>query len=96
MEIVASLLEASMKGATKTRMMYRAYVSYGQLKEYVEFLQRKELLNFDQQTQMYNLTAKGLHYLNVYSEIRDLFDLNESSTAQQSSISEKKLVPVVA
>ena len=35
-EIVAMILEAANGGATKTRIMYKAFLSYAQLREYLQ------------------------------------------------------------
>ena len=37
-EIVAMILEAANGGATKTKIMYKAFLSYAQLKEYLSVL----------------------------------------------------------
>ena len=37
-EIVSMILEAANGGATKTRIMYKAFLSYAQLKEYLSVL----------------------------------------------------------
>ncbi len=61
-----------MGGATKTRLMYNAYLSYSQLREYLAFLQEKNLMMYDDKVHVYKLTEKGLHFLNVYNEVGDL------------------------
>jgi predicted transcriptional regulator len=37
-EIVSNILDATNGGATKTKIMYAAFLSYGQLKEYLSVL----------------------------------------------------------
>ena len=37
-EIVSMILETANGGATKTKIMYNAYLSYNQLKEYISIL----------------------------------------------------------
>ena len=37
-EIISVILEAANGGATKTRIMYKAFLSYAQLKEYLSVL----------------------------------------------------------
>ena len=75
-----------MRGTTKTRLMYSAYLSYAQLKEYLAFLREKDLLAYDADTQLFRLTERGLHFLNIYGEVSELLtpenktELNETTT----------------
>jgi predicted transcriptional regulator len=78
-EIIAMILQAANNGATKTRIMYGAYLSYAQVKEYLEFLQGKELLMYEQGTQLYRLTEKGMHFLRAFDQISDMMSVNGSS-----------------
>jgi predicted transcriptional regulator len=71
-EISAMILESSRAGATKTRIMYKAYLSYGQMTEYLRFLQESELLRFEEEKQLYRVTEKGLRFLNASYEINEL------------------------
>ena len=71
-EIVAMILEAASIGATKTRIMYKAYLSYTQVKEYIAFLEGNELLSYEQGTQLYKTVEKGYKFLRSYSEISEL------------------------
>jgi len=71
-EIVAMILEAARSGATKTKIMYKAYLSYTQVKEYITFLQDNELLAYEQGTQLYKISEKGYKFLRSYSEISEL------------------------
>jgi len=71
-EIVAMILEAARTGATKTKIMYKAYLSYTQVKEYIAFLQDNELLSYEQGTQLYKINEKGYKFLRSYGEISEL------------------------
>ena len=71
-EIVAMILQSARSGSTKTRIMYKAYLSYTQLKEYLRFLQDNDLIKYEEGTQLYRITAKGRHFLEAYDEISDL------------------------
>lgn len=73
---MATILRVAMRGASRTRLMYGAYLSYAQLKDYISFLQDKGLLIYDESTQMYRLTEKALKFLNVYDEFNDLLSLD--------------------
>ncbi len=58
-EIVAMILEAANGGATKTKIMYKAFLSYVQLKEYLSVLIENNLLEYLDGTQTYKTTEKG-------------------------------------
>jgi predicted transcriptional regulator len=45
-EIVSSILDAANGGATKTKIMYIAFLSYSQLKEYLSILIENNLIEF--------------------------------------------------
>ena len=71
-EIVAMILESARSGATKTKIMYKAYLSYTQVKEYIAFLQDNELLAYEKGTQLYKISEKGYKFLQSYGEISEL------------------------
>ena len=71
-EIVEMILQATRSGATKTKIMYKAYLSYTQVKEYLSFMLENELIKYEEGTQLYRISEKGLHFLQVYNEISDL------------------------
>jgi predicted transcriptional regulator len=68
-DIVATILEAANGGATKTRIMYKAYLSYAQLKEYLSILVGNGLLEYEEGELKYKTTEKGLRFMRTYSEI---------------------------
>jgi predicted transcriptional regulator len=47
-DIVSQILEAANGGATKTKIMYKAYLSYAQLKEYLSVLVENGLLDYQE------------------------------------------------
>jgi predicted transcriptional regulator len=63
------MLEAANGGATKTKIMYAAYLSYAQLKEYLAVLLEGGLLEHIPTEQKYRTTEKGLRFLKSYSQI---------------------------
>jgi len=71
-EIVGNILDAANGGATKTKIMYTAFLSYNQLKEYLSVLIETNLIEYLKETQTYKTTEKGLNYLDMYNEIRKL------------------------
>ncbi|OLB91535.1 MAG: hypothetical protein AUH25_02380 [Thaumarchaeota archaeon 13_1_40CM_38_12] len=74
-EIISMILDSATAGATKTKIMYKAYLSYTQLKEYLSFLEGNEMIMYEQGTQLYRVTDKGRKFINVYSEIGDMMSL---------------------
>ena len=71
-EIVATMLEAANEKATKTKIMYVAFLSYQQLKEYLSVLIENNLIEYIEETQTYKTTEKGLNYLKMNNEIGEL------------------------
>jgi len=71
-EIVAMILEAGNGGATKTRIMYKAFLSYAQLREYLSVLIENNLLEYLEGSQTYKTTEKGLNFLKMHNEIGEL------------------------
>jgi predicted transcriptional regulator len=81
-EIVAMILEAANGGATKTRIMYKAFLSYAQLREYLSVLIENNLLEYLEGLQNYKTTEKGLNFLKMHNEIGELL---------QTSIKEQRI-----
>ena len=71
-EIVGDILEATNGGATKTKIMYKAFLSYGQLKEYLSVLIENNLIEYIDGTHKFKTTEKGLNYLKMHNEIGEL------------------------
>jgi len=71
-EIVSMMLEAANGGATKTRIMYKAFLSYGQLREYLSVLIENNLIEYLEGIQSYKTTEKGLNLLKMHNEIGEL------------------------
>ena len=71
-EIVGNILDAANGGTTKTKIMYKAFLSYGQLKEYLALLIEKNLLEYFDGTHKFKTTEKGLYFLKMNSEIGEL------------------------
>ena len=71
-EIASMILQAVTTGATKTKIMYKAYLSYTLVKEYIEFLQENDLIKYEKLTKQYRITDRGLKFLRSYDQILDL------------------------
>jgi predicted transcriptional regulator len=73
-EIASRILESAASGTTRTKIMYKAYLSYAQLKEYLPVLEENGLLAYDKGEQIYRTTQKGLHFLNITNSLQDMME----------------------
>ena len=71
-DITVLILEAANGGATKTKIMYKSFLSYAQLKEYLTMLLENELLEYEETLQNFRTTEKGLQLLQLYNKIDSL------------------------
>ncbi len=71
-EIIATMLKAGLRGASKTKLMYSAMLSYEQLQAYLKFTQEKGLIGQDGESPRYTTTAKGMRFLERYAKIGHL------------------------
>ena len=71
-EIVSMILDAANGGATKTKIMYKAFLSYAQLREYLSVLIENSLLEYLEGNQKYKTTEKGLNLLKMHNEMGEL------------------------
>ena len=92
-EIIDSMLRSIRSGATKTHIMYRAYMSYSQLKEYLKLLEERQLIKYEPGTQVYVLTDKGLRFMNAYDKINQLVpSINEDKSQTEDRVNEFPVV----
>jgi predicted transcriptional regulator len=76
-EIVVLLLDAANGGAaTKTKLMYRAYLSFNQLREYLAFLVENDLIEYEQGMQTYRTTEKGIRLLQMQNTMDEIAPIN--------------------
>ncbi len=71
-EIISMILDSVSSGATKTKIMYKAYLSYAQLKDYLSFMEKNELVKHDDGTQVYRITEKGIKLMRLCEEVGDM------------------------
>jgi predicted transcriptional regulator len=57
-EIVSMIPDVANGGATKTKMMYKAFLSYHQLKEYLLMLIENDLIEYLDGAQTFRTTKK--------------------------------------
>jgi predicted transcriptional regulator len=72
-DIISDILDAANErsGVGRTRIMYKAFLTYVQLKEYLPALTDNGLLRYDVDTHTFKTTEKGLRFLNTYNQIYD-------------------------
>jgi predicted transcriptional regulator len=69
-QIIATARETD--GVTKTKIMYKAYLSFAQLKEYLKLLTDSELLEHIPERNTYRTTDKGIKMLEACSAMNHL------------------------
>ena len=62
-DIVATILDAAIDGTTKTKIMYKAFLSYAQLKEYLGVMVENGLLAYEEGEVKYKTTEKGIKFM---------------------------------
>ena len=78
-EIISMILDAANGGTTKTKIMYKAMLSYNQLKEYLSVLIENNLIEYRDGTKISRTTEKGLNLLKIYNEMTELLPITATS-----------------
>ena len=68
-DIAAAILEIANGGSIKTRIMYKAFLSFPQLKEYLGTLTDGGLLKYAEEERVYYTTEKGKRFIKMYREV---------------------------
>jgi predicted transcriptional regulator len=72
-EIVGLLLDAANGGgATKTKLMYKAYLSFNQLREYLSLLVENGLIEYEEGMRTYRTTQKGIRLLQIQNTMDEI------------------------
>ncbi len=74
-EIVSMILEAADGFATKTRIIYKAFLIFSQLREYLSLLVENNLLEYIEGSKTYKTTEKGFNLLKMHNEIGELLKI---------------------
>ncbi len=74
-EIVGNILDAANGGTSKTKIMYTAFLSFGQLKEYLSVLVENNLIEYLEGANKYKTTEKGLNFLKMHNQIEELLQV---------------------
>jgi predicted transcriptional regulator len=76
-ELASNILEAANGGgASKTKIMYKAFLSYAQLKDYLAMLIENRLLS--REGDNYKTTSKGIRFLQTTQELGSLLEIHAS------------------
>jgi len=73
-DIIGLILEAANGGATKTKIMYKSYLSFAQLRDYLAMLTEQGLVEYEEIGQRFRTTTKGLRVLQIQNQINEEFD----------------------
>ena len=66
------MLEIARDGAIKTRIMYKAFLSFPQLKEYLDILMKGGLLRYDKETRLFFATEKGKQFIANINNVEEM------------------------
>ena len=73
MEIIASVLAAARSGRiTRTRLMYKSFLSVFQVREFLTILIERGLISYDEETRTLRTTERGIRTLQAYNELCEL------------------------
>jgi predicted transcriptional regulator len=84
-QMLSTINDSGTEGVTKTSIMYKAFLSYAQLKEYLSFMVEKGLIeevpkqikdNRDNEKLVYKITNRGLRLLEISNEIESIVGLD--------------------
>jgi predicted transcriptional regulator len=70
-DIIGLILEAANGGASKTSIMYKAYLTFTQMREYLGLLIQKGLIEYEEGLQKYRTTEKGMRVLQMCNQINE-------------------------
>ena len=85
-EIISMILDSVTVGTTKTKIMYKAYLSYTQLKEYLSLLEESGMIAYENGAQVYKITEKGRKFLKLSIEIDDMVSSKPEETLSRITI----------
>ncbi len=93
-EIIASILDTAKNGATKTRIMYVAYLSFSQLQKYMKYTMENRLIDHDPNEKRYLTTDRGLEFLRRFEEVHSIENNVMEKKRSLSEILEGKDGPI--
>ena len=75
-DIAEMILDAANGGATKTKIMYKAFLSFSQLREYLAVLEKNGLIEYEDGMRAYRTTEKGIQFLEIQNRMDELVSIN--------------------
>jgi predicted transcriptional regulator len=67
--IIAEILHLASRRMSKSRIMYRAFLSHYQLQLYLQILTERGLIAKEENGNAYRTTEKGMHFLELYRQL---------------------------
>jgi len=86
--MIRDILVVSNGGATITQIMFKAYMSHGQVKGYVGELLESGFLEFDSTERKYRTAPKGLEYLQAVERISEMLAISTKRSASSKRVEE--------
>ena len=79
-EVYRSILETANadEGTNKTKLMYKSYLSFNQLKEYLATLQENSLIEYEVGMRRYRITERGIRVLQLQNKMEEIALLTRS------------------
>ena len=74
LQIIANILKITKRGVKKTKIMYKANLSFTQLEQYLHLLLQRGLLREENST--YYATEKGLKLYGKYTELMGMLEVD--------------------
>jgi predicted transcriptional regulator len=73
-EIYRSILETANadEGTHRTKLMYKSYLSFNQLKEYLGILQENGLIGYEVERRCYRITERGIRVLQLQNKMEEI------------------------
>jgi predicted transcriptional regulator len=77
-DIYRSILETANadEGTSKTKLMYKSYLSFNQLKEYLGILQENGLIEYEEGMRCYRITERGIRVLQLQNKMEEIAPIN--------------------
>ena len=77
-DVMAAILEATTSGkATRSSIYNKSFLNYERFRSIMSFLIEKEFIEMsgNEDNRLYRATEKGLHFLRIYNNMRELINL---------------------
>ena len=77
-DVMAAILEATTSGkATRSSIYNKSFLNYERFRAIMSFLIEKEFIEMsgNEDSRLYRATEKGLHFLRIYNNMRELINL---------------------